>query len=129
MGLQAQLVQAALRGLGQRVEERQPLGEVTDRFDIGRALHGAEPGPLPVTHGGRTEAGLREVMGEQLGLRFDGFGKPLDQYLRDPLVILLPVALQQRLIGGILNERMPERVDDVGGQAPPVEQSGLHELR
>jgi hypothetical protein len=128
-GLQDQLLQGARRGIWQGVEELQPLGELTDRFNIGRALDASLPCPPPVTNGWPTEARLRTVMREPFGLYLGGLGKPLGSYLRGPLVVLLPGPLQQRLVGRLLHERMLNSLDDLGGQAPSVEQFSLHSLR
>jgi hypothetical protein len=45
-------------------------------------------------------------MRQQLRLRLSRVGKPLRQHLGQALMVLLPRAPEQRLIRGILDERM-----------------------
>ncbi len=63
-------------------------------FDIGRPFNGTLPRTLPVWQCLRRHAGFRIVMGEQFGLDIGDFGELCCQHLRDPLMILLPRALQ-----------------------------------
>ena len=56
-------------------------------------------------------------------------GNVLCQHLGNALVVLLPRAPEQRLIGRVLDEGMLERVGGLRRQAPLVEQLGLHQLR
>ena len=95
---------------------------------MGRASSGAFASPLPVGQGVRRQTGLGVVVGEQLGLGLGQVGKALDQYLRRALMILLPRAPQQRLIGRILHQGMLERIGGVRRHAPLVEHLGLHQL-
>jgi hypothetical protein len=99
---------------------------VTDCFNIGRVLNASLPCPPPVTNGWLTEARLRKVMRKPFGLHLDGVAKPLGQYLRRPLVLLLPGPLQQQPVRRLLNERMLKSIDDLGRHPPPVEQFMLH---
>ena len=87
------------------------------------------PGPLPVGDGLRLEPGLGVVMRQQLGLGLAVLGKLRLQHLRNALVILLPRALQQRLIGRVLDQGMLEDIRRLRRQPPLVEQLRLHELR
>ena len=83
---------------------------MADRFGIGRALARSLPCLLPVGNGLRYEPRLGVVMRDQLGLGLDGLRKLLLQHLSDLLVILLPGALEQRLIGRILHQGMLEEI-------------------
>ena len=100
-----------------------------DGFQVGRALQGLLPGPLPVGDGLLREPGLGVVVCHQFGLGLDDLGKLRCQHLGTPLVILLTGALQQRLIRGLLNEGMFEQVPRLRRTPPLVEQFGVHELR
>ena len=123
--LQREFLLGALRSVRQGLEQLQPLGEVTDRFHIGRALAGSLPCLLPVGNGLLDEARLGVVMGQQLRLGLDGLGKLLLQHLGNLLVILLPFALEQRLIGGVLNQRMLEEIVRLRRQPALIDQLGL----
>ena len=59
---------------------------------------------------------LSVVVGDQLGLGLDDLRKLALQQLGDLSVILLAIALQQRLIGGVLNQGMLEDVPARGGR-------------
>ena len=74
-GLQVQLLLGTLGGVWQGREQLQPLGEVRDRFHIGRALDGPLARPLPVGNSLLAEARLGVVMRQQFGLGLDGLGK------------------------------------------------------
>src|SRR5215471_20518448 len=46
---------------------------------------------------------------DQLGLRGDDVRMRFDDLVSDRLVVLAPLAAEQRLVGGILNQRMAEK--------------------
>ena len=79
-------------------------------------------------HAGRSEPRRRIVAGQQLrlGLRFAG--EPLFQDLGNPGVQLLAAALEQGLVGRILNEGVLEDVAGVGRGAAAEDQLGRCEL-
>ena len=81
--------------------------------------------PLPVGNSLLCEPSLRVVMRQQLGLCLDQLGKLCLQHLSNALVILLPRALEQRLIGCVLDESMLKDIGGLGWHAPLVEQFGL----
>ena len=56
------------------------------------------------------------MMRQQFRLRLDCLGKLPLQYLGDVLVIMLPRAPQQRLIGGLLDQGMLKDVPARGGR-------------
>ena len=64
-------------------------------------------------------------MGDQLGLRLCCFWKLLLQHLGNLLVIVLASALEQRLIGSILNQRMLEEIRRLRRQPTLIEQLHL----
>ncbi len=125
---EVQLVLVARRRLGHGGQHLQPRGEVLARFGIRRARDGALPGLVPVGQGLGLEARFRVVVSQQFGLRSRGLGKLRRQLLSNPLVILLPGALQQGLIGGFLDQRVFKQVDRVGRVAALIEQFRVHEL-
>ena len=81
-----------------------------DSLDVGRTLGGALACLLPIGNGLSDKTRFGVVMGDQLGLRLDGFSKSFLQHLRNLSVVLLARTLQQRLIGRILNECMLEEI-------------------
>jgi hypothetical protein len=83
---------------------------------------------LPIGNGLRREACLGVVVRQQFGLGRGGLGELGLQDLRNALVILLPCAPQQRLIGRILYQGMLKEVGRLGEYAALVEQFGLDKL-
>ena len=47
---------------------------------------------------------------QQFRLRLGRLGKLLGEYLRNALMVLLPCALEERLLGGLLDQGMLEDV-------------------
>jgi hypothetical protein len=68
-------VLAALRRVGQRGEQCEATLHMGDGFQMGGALDGPGPGLLPIGQGLDDEAGLRIVLGQQLGLGRTRLGK------------------------------------------------------
>ena len=73
-------------------------------------------------------ARLGVMMCQQFGLGLHRLGKLRLQHLRNTLVVLLPCALQERLIGGLLDQRMLEDIRRLGWQPLLVEELCLHQL-
>ena len=67
-------------------------------------------------------------MGQQFRLGFFGLWKPFFQHLGNLLVILLPRALEQRLIGRVLDQRMLEEVACLLPDAALIENLGFHQF-
>jgi hypothetical protein len=88
---------------------------VSNCFDIGRALGGFLPGLLPVGKSLPHESRLGVVMREEFGLGLFDVSNFLLQHLSDLLVISLTGALEQRLIGRVLNERVLEEIPGLRG--------------
>ena len=80
--------------LRDRLEHLQPLRKMTDGFEIGRTRAGPLACPLPVGNGLLPLARLRVVMREEFGLGFSHLRKLGFEHQSNPLVILLPRALQ-----------------------------------
>jgi hypothetical protein len=64
-----------LGGVRKRGEPLQSFPEVRHPFQMGRALNGALPRPLPVRNGLCAQACLGVVMGQHLRLGFADLGK------------------------------------------------------
>jgi hypothetical protein len=73
--LQGKFLPGSLVVLGQTVEDLYSFLDMLGRFDVGGALQGALSGSLPVRHCLRGQACLGVVVRDQLGLRFDDFGR------------------------------------------------------
>jgi hypothetical protein len=84
----------------------------------------ARPRPLPIADGLFGKPRLRVVMGQQLGAGRNGIRKSLDQRLGNLLMVLLPGALQERLIGDLLRDGVPEGIDMLGEEMHFVEELG-----
>ena len=115
----------ALGGVWQSFEQIQPLAEVTDRLYVGRALAGSLPCPLPIRDRLLNQSSLGVMMGKEFRLRFLDVRETRFQHLRNLLVILLAFALEQRLIGRVLNQRMLEEVGCLRREPALIEQFGL----
>jgi len=126
--VQPEFVLDALGSVWQGLEYLQPPGEVSHRFHIGRALAGALPGLQPIGKSLLSQTGLGVVMRYQLRLRLDGLGEAIREHLRNLAVILLPGALEERLIGRVLNEGMLEEIVGLWPQTPLIHQLRLHQL-
>jgi hypothetical protein len=74
----------------------------------------------------RAESRFRKVMRQQLGLSLDNLGKAHLQYLSNALMVLLPGAPQQGLVGRVLDQRMLEAVGRLGRQLLLVQELRLH---
>jgi len=101
-------------------EHLQPFREVCNRFQIGRAFAGPLPGPLPVPHRLLCKARFSVVVRQQFRLCLSGLWELGFEHLGNPLVIVLPRAFQQRLVGAIPNQRVFEHVSRLWGQTSLV---------
>ena len=95
----------------------------------GHALQRQLAGGLPKWNGGFDKARFREVMGQHLGFGgLDVREPPLD-HARDLGVQLLSAALEQRVVGRVLHQRVLEGVDRIRRRAATEGQSRLDQLR
>ena len=83
--LEVNLLLGALGRVWQGLEQLQPLGEVTDRFHISRALGGSLTRLLPVGNSLLKQPGLGVVMGQQFRLCLFRLSKSLFEHLRNLL--------------------------------------------
>ena len=72
---------------------------------------------------------LTEVMGEQLRLRLGGLRELRFQHVGDPPMELLALSLDQRVVQGVLEQRVLEDVTAAGRPALRVQDLRLHQLR
>ena len=93
-----------------------------------RPTEGRATGPRPCIRGGRVEPGFGQVICEQFWLGFDDSRKPLLEHVRDASVQLLAPGLEQRLIGGVLDQRVLETVDRLGRAAAAKHELGGDQL-
>ena len=68
------------------------------------------------------------MMGEQLGLRVRDLRKAHLQNRCNPRVQLLALELEERLVGGVLDQRMLERINGLGRRAAAKDQLGGQQL-
>ena len=108
-----QQLQATLR-LAQRLVARAPFGALLRRA-------------RPVFHRLRGASGLGVVVRHQLRLLRARLGKTLLEKLRDLLVVDLPSASEQRLVGLVLDERVAKMKRGVRQCAVPREQARVGE--
>src|SRR5215475_5227332 len=99
-----------------------------DGLRMGRALYSSLTCQLPVVDGRFNEPRFGVVMRQQLRLGLDGLRKAGCQDLPNALMILLPGASEQRLIGCLLDEDVLEHVGSLGRCAMLLEELGLDEL-
>ena len=91
--------------------------QVTDSFGQCDFAQRALSGRDPVMYCALSRACLCEVMGEQLRLIVHDVCKRLLQHLRDLDMQLLAIGFEQRVVGGILHQRMLEGVGGFGVRA------------
>ena len=65
-------------------------------------------------------------MCQQFRLGLTGLGEPLRQYLRNALMVLLARTLEERLIGGFLDEGMLKNVPITRWQTTLVDQLSVY---
>src|SRR5262249_14534693 len=74
------------------------------RLAVGGPSPGARPRLQPVADAFLGRPRLGEMVSEQLRLGFDGLREPRFEHLGDPLVGLLPLALDQRAVQRVFKE-------------------------
>ena len=84
---------------------------------------------LPERNGGFGEARRGEVMGQHLGLGVLDVREALLDHPRDLAVQLLSSALEQRVVGRVLHQRVLEGVGGIGRRAAAERQPRLGQLR
>ena len=99
-----------------------------DGFEMGRALERPLARALPVGQGLSPKSRFGVVVGQQFGLRRDGVGKLRLQHLRNVLMVLLARALEQGLIGDVLDQGVLEEVRRLRRQALLIQELRLHQL-
>ncbi len=92
-------------------------------------LHRQFAGGLPERNGGLGEPRLSEMMGQHLRLGSHDVGMAGLDHAGDLAVQLLSAALQQRVVGRVLHQRVLEGVDGVGRRATTKGESGFAQPR
>src|SRR5580693_9251917 len=90
---------------------------MTDSFSIGRALYGVVARHLPLPDSLLFQIRLGVMMSEEFGLSLGGPWQAPFKSLGNLAMVLLAPAPQQRLIGGVLDQRVPETVIRLGRDA------------
>ena len=78
--------------------------EVTDRFEMGRALGSVLTGLHPLVHRARGIAGGSQMMGQKFGLALDEIHEMLFQHRCDAGVQFLASGSQQGAVGSVLDQ-------------------------
>src|SRR5712691_7023433 len=127
--LQGEGVLAAFRRAWQGLEQGHPLAEMPQSFDMGGALDGTPASLLPVANSLLQQTGFGVVMRQQLGLGRGSVKKLLRQDLGNALVDMLPSTLEQRLIGGVLDQRVVENIAGLRWYTALIDDLDLHQPR
>src|SRR6185503_6430927 len=103
------------------------VNEVRRSFRMARSASGVLTGLTPLRNRLFRETGLGVVMGQQLRLGLGGIAEALGQRARETGVILLPDRCEQRLIRGVLDQRVLERETGFRNETSLVEQPRIHQ--
>src|SRR5689334_16109776 len=101
--MQSELVLRTFWRLREALEQFYPFPEMAYCFQIGRPLARSFPRLLPIENGPVCEPGFRVMIRQQFRLGLGNLGKSGAQDLGNLRVILLPPALEERLISRVLN--------------------------
>ena len=104
------------------------LVQVRNRFLERQAFDGQRARLLPERNRRRGLPRRRQVMRQQLRFGGGGLREVCCEHPRDRGVQLLSAALQQRVVGGILHQRVLEGVGGLGRGATAERESGVGQL-
>ena len=127
-GLKGQFVAVALRRIGQPVEQRDASLQMANRLLARGPADRPPPGEVPIGQCLLGQFGLREMVGEQLGVDVADVREPVRQGPGDLLVVLAAPALEERLIRRVADQRVFERVAGVGQHAMLEQEFGAHQF-
>ena len=113
---------------GHAAEQGQAFMELRHRFSQGRTLQGAPSGQKPCRNSCLKVASFRVVMREQFRMCLNNILETLFKCTGNPGMHLLASAAQQGAVGGVLHERVLERVVNFGRRSAPMHQAGADEL-
>ena len=88
----------------------QAVGIAQSSLVVGEAVHRLSAGAAPPFDRRLRQPRPREVMRDDPGLAFGPFRESIAKAFGDPLMQLLPAALEKRRIGRILDKRVLERI-------------------
>src|ERR1700692_3170361 len=89
---------------------------------MSRVLARSLPSLLPIKNGLVRQPRFGVVMGQEFGLRFSYFGERLSENIRGAAMEFAPTRLEQRLVSGVVDQRVPELVARVRRDAAHVQQ-------
>src|SRR6266699_1440378 len=101
---------------------------MADRFEMGQALGGMLAGFEPLIDRALGIAGSRQMMRQEFGLALDDIREIPFQYCRYPSVQLLSPSAQEHVVGGVLHQRMLEKVGGMWRGTAAKQQSCISEL-
>ena len=127
-GLKGQFVPVALGCVGQTVEQRDAGLQMANRLLARGPPDRPPPGEMPVGQRVLGQFGLREMVGEQLGVDVPDVREPLRQGAGDLFVVLAAPALEERLIRRVTDQRVFERIAGVGQHAVLEQEFGAHQF-
>ena len=127
-GAQVELGRVALGRVRQRLDQRHAACEVRHRLLVREPPDRAHAGQVPVVQRRRVLAGRGEVLREQFGLGLDRRREVVGQHLCDLRVQRLAPRLQQRVVGGVAQQRVLEGVGRLRRQAAPEREAGFDQL-
>src|ERR1700730_11138744 len=125
--LKVELLSLALPRIRQVGDQQQPSSQLRFRLDHRRTSRGLSTGFAPVDNCSFYGSSLGVVMRHQPRLLICNFGEALLQHRSDARVKLAPPAAEERLVGGILKERVPEEIDNIRWRAAAVAELRLDE--
>ncbi len=107
-----------------RVEQRERPLEGADGLAAGGPRACKLASLAPIADGLVGKPGLGVMVGDELGQAFGHRGEPLDQNFGDAAVQRAPPGPEQRRIGGVLYQRVLERVGRVRRHSAPRGEAG-----
>src|SRR5262249_46136056 len=110
-----------LRCLGERLEQREPLTEMSNSFDMGGALGSSLRRSMPIRDCFLCEPCLGIMMRQQFRLSFSRLWELGFKHQGYALMVLLPRAPQQGLIRRVLNQRVLKDIRCLGWQPSLVD--------
>ena len=101
---------------------------MSNRLLVGKALGRLLPGPIPIADGLLRQLGVRHMAGEHFRTVGGDVWELTFQRLCDARVQLLAPALEQAVVGGLLDQGVLERVGRLGCCPAAKDQLGRDQL-
>ena len=125
---QIEFLSVTFRRRGQVRNEGQGRLQVSNSFRQCHSAQRALPGGDPVRHRALIQRGLREVTSQQFRPVGHDVGELLLQHLRDLGMQLLALRFEQRVVGGVLHQRMLEGIGRCRWRTLAEDQSRIDQL-